>query len=124
MLTLQIHPLCDFANAIPSSRNLIEGQKVVNSGMIIMCGVTSKSNKSIELFALCLQTSPLTAEPHTITGTLKINDSNNNEIFALLKHFIQFIGKITLKFRISTLINVYYCRPLLLVCVAAGDVAC
>ena len=79
MLTLQLHTLCEFANAIPSSRNLMEGQKVVNSGMIIMCGVTSKSNESIELFALCLQTSALTSEPHTITGTLKINDSNNND---------------------------------------------
>ena len=78
MLTLQLHTLCEFANAIPSSRNLIEGQKVVNSGMIIIIGVTSKSNESIELFALCLQTSALTSEPHTITGTLKINDSNNN----------------------------------------------
>ena len=89
MLTLQIHTLYEFANAIPSSRmTVMEGQKLVNSGMIIMCGVTSKSNKIIESFALCLQTSPLTAEPPTITGTLKIDDSNNNEIFALLKHFI------------------------------------
>ena len=63
MLTLQIHTLCEFANAIPSSRNLMEGQKVVNSGIIIICGVTSKSNRRIELFALCLQTSPLMAEP-------------------------------------------------------------
>ena len=78
MLTLQLHTLCEFANAIPSSINLIEGQKVVNSGMIIMIDATSKSNESIELFALCLQTSALTSEPHTITGTLKINNSNNN----------------------------------------------
>ena len=31
------------------------------------------------LFALCLQISALTSEPHTITGILKINDSNNND---------------------------------------------
>ena len=38
----------------------------------------SKSNEIIELFALCLQTSALTSKPHIITGTLNINDSNNN----------------------------------------------
>ena len=70
MLTPQIYTLCEFANAIPLSKNLMEGQKVVNSGMIIMCGVTSKSNKSIKLFPLCLQTNLLTAESHKITGTL------------------------------------------------------
>ena len=60
-----------------------------SSGMIIMCGVTGKNNKSIELFALRLQTSALTSQPHTIiTDTLKINDSNNNKRFALLNTFI------------------------------------
>ena len=79
MLTLQIHTLCEFANAISLSRNLIESQKVVNSDIIIMCGITSRSNKSIDLFALCLQTSALTSESYTITATLKINNSNNND---------------------------------------------
>ena len=88
MLTLQIHRLCEFANAIPSSRNVMEGQKVVNSGMIIMSHVTSKSNKSIELFALFLKTSALTSEPQIITDTLKINDSKINKIFALVNTFI------------------------------------
>ena len=32
MLPLQLHILSEFANAIPSLRNLIEGQKVLNSG--------------------------------------------------------------------------------------------
>ena len=76
---MQLHTLCEFANAIPSSINLIEDQKVVNSGMIIMSGVTCKSDESIELFVLCFQASALTSEPHTITGTLKVNDSNNND---------------------------------------------
>ena len=49
MLTLQLHTLCEFVNAIRSSRNLMEGQKVANSGMIIMCGVTSKSNEGIRV---------------------------------------------------------------------------
>ena len=78
MLTLQIHTPCDFANAIPSSRNLLEGRKVVNSDIIIMCSVTSKRNKSIESFTLCLQTSALTSQPHPITSTLTIDDSNFN----------------------------------------------
>ena len=52
---------------MPSSRNMIESQSVINSGMIIMCGATVKSSDKMELYALCLQTSALRSDPYIIT---------------------------------------------------------
>ena len=76
MLILQLDILCKYTNETPSSRNMIEGQNIINSGMLIMCGTTARTNNHIDLYALCLQTSALTSEPHVITGTLLIKYSN------------------------------------------------
>ena len=40
MLSLRLDVLCDYTKATPSSRNMIEGQGVINSGMI--SGVSGK----------------------------------------------------------------------------------
>lgn len=79
MLTLRLDILCEYARASLSSRNMIEGQNIINSGMIIMCGATVKTESKINLYSLCLQTSALTSEPHVITGCLLISSINNNE---------------------------------------------
>jgi len=81
MLSLRLDTLCSYTNATPSSRNMIEGQNVINSGLIIMCGATVKSHEKIYLFSLCLQTSSLSSDPHTIKGVLsiEINKNNNSE---------------------------------------------
>ena len=42
---------------------MCEGQQVINSGVLIMCGVTAKTTVNIELYALCLQTSGITSDP-------------------------------------------------------------
>lgn len=79
MLSLLYHTLCDYAKATPSSRNMVDGQCVINSRMLVMCGATEKPDTKIESFSLCLQTAALTSDPHSITGTLLIEeDSNNN----------------------------------------------
>ncbi|XP_033222510.1 uncharacterized protein LOC117176375 [Belonocnema kinseyi] len=53
---------------------MVEGQKIVNSGLIFMCGASSRSSTKIELYALCLKTSALSSpEPHVLTGTLSIH---------------------------------------------------
>jgi len=72
MLTLRLDILCEYTRASLSSRNMIEGQNIINSGMIIMCGTTEKTKCKIDLYSLCLQTSALTSEPHIITGRLII----------------------------------------------------
>ena len=79
MLSLRLDVLCNYTKATPSSRNTIEGQGVINSGMIVMCGATVKTNDKIELYALCLQTSALTSDPHIITGTLIIKNVSNTD---------------------------------------------
>ena len=79
MLSLRLDVLCDYTKATPSSRNMIEGQGVINSGMIVMCGATVKTNDKIELYALCVQTSALTSDPHIITGTLIIKNFLNTD---------------------------------------------
>lgn len=79
MLSLQLNTLCEFTKATPSSRNMIEGQRVINSGMIVMCGASAKTDDSIDLYALCLQTSALTKDPHTITSRLKITNISIND---------------------------------------------
>ena len=60
MLTLQLDILCKYTNATPSSRNMVEGQNIINSGMLIMSGAIARTNNHIDLYALCLQTSALT----------------------------------------------------------------
>ena len=68
MLLLSLNTLCDYTDATPSSRNMIEGERAINSGFIIVCGTTCKVANRIDLFSLCLRTSGLASEPHTITG--------------------------------------------------------
>lgn len=81
MLSLRLGTLCSYTNAIPFSRNMIEGQNVINSGLINMCSATVKSHEKINLFSLCFQTSALSSDPHTIQRILLIeyNKNNNSE---------------------------------------------
>ena len=55
--------LCRYTAATPTTRNMREGQQVINSGLLIMCGVTSKTSVNVQLYALCLQTSSITSDP-------------------------------------------------------------
>ena len=63
MLTISLEELCRYAAATPTTRNMCEGQQVINSGLLIMCGVTAQTFVNIELYALCLQTSGTTSDP-------------------------------------------------------------
>ena len=61
-----------------------EGQEIINSGLLIMCGVTERTAANIQLNALCLQTSGIKSDPHVVTGNLTIESSvylKNNDIF-------------------------------------------
>ena len=65
MLTISLEELCRYTAATPTSRNMCEGQQVINSALLIMCGVTAKTSVNIELYALCLQISGITSDPHS-----------------------------------------------------------
>ena len=78
MLTIHLDSILEYVQAKASSRNIIEGQNIVNSGMIIVCGISDETEEVKSIYALCLQTSALTSNPHTITGKLTIKRANNN----------------------------------------------
>ena len=59
MLTISLDELCRYTAATPTTRNAREVQRVINSGLLIMCGVTAETSVNIELYALCLQTSSM-----------------------------------------------------------------
>lgn len=72
--------LCDYVEATVSSRNMIEGQEIISTRLIVMCGATAKTTDNIELYSLWMQTSDLTQPPHQITGWLKITSSGENDV--------------------------------------------
>ena len=84
MLTISLEELCRYTAATPTTRNMREGQEIINSGLLIMCGVTERTAANIQLYDLCLQTSGITSEPHVVTGNLTVKSSvylKNNDIF-------------------------------------------
>ena len=62
MLMISLEELCRYTAATPTMRNMREGQQVINSGLLIMCGVTAKTSVNMELYALYLQTSSITSD--------------------------------------------------------------
>ena len=72
ILLLSINTLCGYTDATPSSRNMIECERIIKSGFIIVCGMTCKFSNRIDAFLLSLRTSGLASEPRTITGKLLI----------------------------------------------------
>ena len=54
MITLSLEALYKYTSAAPSSQNMVEGENVMNSGLILMCGAAMKSSVNINVFSLCL----------------------------------------------------------------------
>ena len=75
MLKISLEELCRYTAATPATRNMREGQEIINSGLLIMCGVTERTAANIQLYALYLQTSGITSDPHVVTGNLTIESS-------------------------------------------------
>ena len=58
------------------SRCIIEGQEILNAKHIILLGKTSDTIDSLEILALCLQTSEIKSRPHEIKGCFKIVEND------------------------------------------------
>lgn len=58
-------------------RCLVEGEAVLNAKHLMCCGIVSRDDAGVKLFALSVQTSQVKAKPHTIDVNLseKINVS-------------------------------------------------
>lgn len=70
MDTIRLSEIYRFCNATPTTRNMVEGENVLNSGHIINCGYVNKNEMSIDIFATCLQISSIRDKPHEINGNL------------------------------------------------------
>lgn len=63
-----------FCSANSNTRNMVEGENILNSGHLINCGYIQNDLKIIDIQALCLQTSAIRDKPHNITGSLQFSD--------------------------------------------------
>ena len=70
MAALNLQTIINYASITPSSRNLIEAERLLKAKMIITFGATKITDKQMDILALCLQTSAMRESPHTIKGTL------------------------------------------------------
>ncbi|KAK5650052.1 hypothetical protein RI129_001081 [Pyrocoelia pectoralis] len=78
--------ICDYFRYVDgtvNSRVVFEGEQVLNSGHIILCGITEQESHFVNIYALCLQTTSLQSSPHKIEGTFLISDED-----CQVKHFL------------------------------------
>ncbi|KAK4886856.1 hypothetical protein RN001_003127 [Aquatica leii] len=69
--------VCDYFMYIKGTENsrvVYEGKEVLNAGHVILCGTTHRSEDTINVYALCLQTSALQSPPHKIDGIFYFHD--------------------------------------------------
>lgn len=71
---VSLNEIYTFCNGTPTTRNMVEGESILNSGHLIHCGYTNKDDANINLFAMCLQTSALREKPHEVYGTLSFQN--------------------------------------------------
>ncbi|CAI6344223.1 unnamed protein product [Macrosiphum euphorbiae] len=84
MNRVSLNEIYTFCNGTPITKNMVEGENILNSGHLIHCGYTNKDDANINLFAMCLQTSALRDKPHEVYGTL----SFQNEITWIVSQIV------------------------------------
>ena len=74
-MRVSLNELCQLTKSIPSSRNFIEGESVLNAGHVMFCGRLSEQQDNVcKLFiAFCMQSSNLRNHPHEIKGSISSN---------------------------------------------------
>ncbi|XP_050497488.1 uncharacterized protein LOC126892001 [Diabrotica virgifera virgifera] len=71
MARLRLVEYLEYLGGTNTSRSVCEGEEVLNAGHVILCGKSNSSTSDkILIYALCLQTSALTSDPHKIRGEL------------------------------------------------------
>ena len=71
MAKLTSNAVLNYGEIIPNSRNLIKAERILAAKLIITFVVTKKTEKQLEIFALCLQMSAMKKTPYTINLVLK-----------------------------------------------------
>ena len=69
IMRLEIGKVCKFAKCGVSSRNFVEGERLLNAGHVLNCGKIDESAEH-NLLAFCVQTSGVKERPHTIKGEI------------------------------------------------------
>lgn len=67
---LSLPTIFKYLDATLNSRCFIEGEQILNSQHLILCG-RKNTDYNINVVSLCLQTSALQTHPHKINGELK-----------------------------------------------------
>ena len=75
MPSLSLVDILKYVEGDQGSRNLTEGEAVLNAGYLIACGRSAEESTGNvwKVLALCLQTSALTSPPHTINATFTLD---------------------------------------------------
>ena len=68
-MRLEIGEVCKFAKCGVSSRNFVEGERLLNAGHVLNCGKIDGSAEH-NLLAFCVQMSGVKERPHTIKGEI------------------------------------------------------
>lgn len=69
-MKLSFSEIFKFAECTPTSRNFVEGEKVLQAGHIIFSGQLDSVETSIKIISFCLQSSNLKSAPHEIKGEI------------------------------------------------------
>ena len=74
-MVVSLSELWQFTKSIPSSRNFIEGESVLNVGHVMLCDRLSEQQDNVcKLFiTFCMQSSNLRNHPHEIKGSISFN---------------------------------------------------
>ncbi|KAK0078979.1 hypothetical protein PV325_001887 [Microctonus aethiopoides] len=71
---LSINQVLEFLESTPSSRNFVEGEKIINSGHLIYCGLKNPDADQYDILSYCLQSSAFRNKPHEIETIINKND--------------------------------------------------
>ena len=70
---LSLNTVLEFIESIPSSRNFVEGEKIINSGHLIYSGLKSQNADRYDILSYCLQSSAFRDKPHEIKTIINKN---------------------------------------------------
>lgn len=69
-IRLSLLDVMEYLGGTKNSRCIYEGEAILNSGHIVLCGKSGSDENHISVYALVLQTSAISSDPHTIQGQL------------------------------------------------------
>lgn len=70
MLTVSLNEILTFVESTAASRNIKEGEQVINSKLIAVVGNTDLTENSASIFGMCQSTSALKSHGHAVNGKL------------------------------------------------------